>query len=259
MSRLIVDHFECPDTIHMLSQKNMLDINGVFDTFLVMQNDFEELTRKAVKAAIALDWTLARDLNLQILQEDEKNIDAKVRLGKAYLELREYNKARKCFREVLVADPINIVAKKNLELAKEEKHSPASNGSSKNIIQEPATFIQVPAEIVAKGFTAGKIAMGSALEVKVFSQQVKLTYVHKDQKIELAVVTEPKIVKKLKNGKDAGANFTGTFVKGVDKEITVLINSSLPIFDGERQELKPYTKRDFLDSDNEPEIAVEEN
>lgn len=259
MSRLIVDHFECPDTNHMLSQKIPLDITGVFGTFLFMQNDFEELARKAVKSAIALDWALARDLNLQILQEDVGNIDAKVRLGKSYLELREYNKARKCFREVLAADPINSVAKKNLELAKEEKHTPATNGGSKNIIQEPATFIQVPAEIVAKGFTAGKIAMGSGLDVKVLAQQVKLSYVHKDQKVELAVITEPKIVKRLKNGRDAGATFTGTFVKGTDKDITVLINSSLPIFDGERQELKPYTKRDFLDSDNEPEVVIEEN
>jgi len=38
-----------------------------------------------------------------------------------------------------------------------------------------------------------------------------------------------------------------------------LITSSLPVFDGERQELKPYTKRDFLDSDNESEPIIDEN
>lgn len=224
-----------------------------------MHSDSEELVRKAVKAAIALDWALARDYNLQLLEVDDGDVDAKVRLGKAYLELRDYSKARKCFREVLAIDPINTVAKKNLELAKEEKHPPASNGKLTNIIQEPATFIQAPAEITAKNFTAGKIAMGASLEVKVFSQLAKLIYFYKDQRVTLAVITEPKIVKRLKAGKGRGASFTGTYVKGADKSITVLINSSLPIFESERQELKPYTKRDFLDSDNEPEPIVEEN
>jgi len=46
----------------------------------------------------------------------------------------------------------------------------------------------------------------------------------------------------------------------VEKDLTILITSSSPIFDCERQELKPYTKRDFMDSDNEPaEPIIEEN
>lgn len=223
-----------------------------------MQNDYEELTRKAVKAAIATDWESAKDLNLKILEQDATNTDAKIRLGKAYLELKDYAKARKCFKEVLSIDPINAVAKKNLEFAKEEKHSPAGNGKLTNIIQEPATFVQTHAEITAKGFTASKIPMGADMEIKVFSQMAKLNYIHKDQKIELGVISDPKIVKKLKIGKDKGANFSGTFVKGNEKDMIILIHSSMPVFEGERQELKPYTKRDFLDTESESEPAVDE-
>ena len=224
-----------------------------------MQNDFDELGKKAVKAALAQDWALAKELNLQILEQDQQNIDAKVRLGKACLELRDYQKARKYFKEVLAVDPINAVAKKNLELAKEEKHSPAVNGRLANMIQEPATCLSTTAEITAKGLTATKLAMGLDLEVRVFSQMVKLYCIYKDEKIELGVLTDPKAIKKLRDGKELGATFTGTYVKGVDKELTVLITSTLPVFDGERQELKPYTKRDFLDSDNESEPIVDEN
>ncbi len=243
----------------MLAQKIALDIVAESDKFLRMQNDYADLAQKAVKAAMALDWALARDLNLEILKQDDSNFDAKNRLGKAYLELRDFTKAKKLFREVLAVDPINPIAKRNLELAKEEKHSVAPNGKQACIIQEPATFIQSPAEIVAKGFTASKLPMGAELEVRVFSQFAKLFYPYKDQKIELAIVTEPTVVKKLKAGKDLGASLCATYVKGVDKEITVLINSTLPVFEGERQELKPYTKRDFTDSDNEPEPVLEEN
>lgn len=224
-----------------------------------MQNDFEELTRKAVKAAIALEWALAKKLNIEILEQNSSNVDAKVRLGKAYLELKDYAKARRCFKEVLAIDPINSVAKKNLTLAKEEKHSPAGTSKFANIIQEPATFMQGTAKITAKGMTAGKISMGVDLEIKVFSQMAKLNYAYKDQKIELGIITEPKLIRKLKAGKDQGANFSATYVKGEDKDITILINSSLPIFDGERQEVKPFTKRDFLDNESENEGPPEDN
>ena len=218
-----------------------------------------DLEKQAVKAAVASDWSLARDLNLQILEIEPQDVDAKVRLGKAYLELRDYAKAKKYFKEVLSIDPINTVAQKNYQLAKEEKHSPIAQNGFKSLIKEPATYVEVQAEIIAKGFTAEKIAIGATFNLKVLANQTKVLYEYKDQKIELAIIVDKKIQRRLKMGKEQDAMFTGTFVKGIDKEITVLITSSLPIFDGEKQELKPYTKRDFLDSDNEPEPVIEEN
>jgi tetratricopeptide (TPR) repeat protein len=227
-----------------------------------MQSGFSnpmDLEKQAVKAAVSSDWNLAREINLQILELEPKDIDAKVRLGKAYLELRDYTKAKKCLKEVLAIDPINTVAQKNLQLAKEEKHSPATQNGFRSLIKEPATYVEVHAEITAKGFTAAKISVGAIFALKVLVNQTKVLYDYKDQTVELAIVVDEKIQKRLKVGKEHGAVLTGTYVKGSDKNITLLINSSLPIFDGERQELKPYTKRDFMDSDNEPEPVVEEN
>ena len=219
-----------------------------------------DLEKQAVKAAVTSDWSLARDLNLQILELEPQSADAKVRLGKACLELHDYTKAKKYFKEVLAVDPINTVAQKNYQLAKEEKHSPAPQNGFKSLIKEPATYIEVQAEITAKGFTAGKIAAGAAFELKILTNQTKVLYDYRDQKIELAVIVDNKIQKRLKLGKEQGATLVGTFVKGADKAITVLLTSSLPIFDGERQELKPYTKRDFMNSDDEPaEPIIEEN
>lgn len=223
-----------------------------------MQKDLEDLSKKAVKAALSQDWNTAKEINLQILDQDPQNIDAKTRLGKAYLELKEYQKARKCFKEVLAVDPINAVAKKNLELAKDEKRSPTVNGKIINMVQEPATSLCTSAEITAKGITASKLAMGTDLEIRVFSHMAKLYCYYKDEKIELGVLKDPKVIKKLKEGKDMGATFSGTYVKGLDKEITVLITSSLPIFEGERQELKPYIKRDLVDGEGELEPSLEE-
>ncbi|PIS22478.1 hypothetical protein COT50_01765 [candidate division WWE3 bacterium CG08_land_8_20_14_0_20_41_10] len=219
-----------------------------------------DLEKQAVKAAVASDWALAKDLNLQILELEHQDLDAKVRLGKAYLELRDFSKAKKCFKEVLTVDPINIVAQKNYQLAKEEKHSPTPQNGFRSLIKEPATYAEVQAEIVAKGFTASKIAIGATFTLKIFTNQTKVLYDYKDQLIELAVIVDNKIQRRLKAGKERGIIFTGTYVKGVEKDLTILITSSSPIFDCERQELKPYTKRDFMDSDNEPaEPIIEEN
>jgi len=218
-----------------------------------------DLEKRAVKAAVASDWALAKDLNIQILEIEPHDIDAKVRLGKAYLELHDYAKAKKYSKEALAVDPINSIAQKNLQLAKEEKHSPTPLNGFKSLIKEPATYAETRAEIIFKGLTATKIATGATFTLKVLANQTKVLYNYKDQIIELAVINDDKIQKRLKMGKEQGAILTGTLVNGSDKEITVLITSSLPIFDGEKQELKPYTKRDFMDSDNEPEPVTEEN
>ncbi|OGC53779.1 hypothetical protein A2709_02705 [candidate division WWE3 bacterium RIFCSPHIGHO2_01_FULL_43_9] len=224
-----------------------------------MQSDIAGLEKKAIKAAVASDWPCARDINLEILKIEPANLTAKIRLGKAYLELKEFAKAKKFFREVLGLDPINTVALRNLEFAKEEKRVGNTQCGYKNIIKEPATSCAASINITAKGITASRIPSGLTLELKILSGSTKVFGLIKDNKIELGAVTDDKVHKKLKAGKDQGANFTADFVKGADKNASIIINATMPIFDGERQDVKPYTKRDFTDSDSEPELVIEEN
>lgn len=223
----------------------------------MQKDDIENLTKKAVKAAVENNWELAKEINLQILEIDKNNIEAKARLGKAFLELKEYSKAKKCFKEVLSVDPINQVAKKNLELALE--HKPPSKHQNTNIIQEPATTTQVELEITAKGITASKIPTGTKLELKVFSNMAKVIYFYKDRKIELGVIKDPKIVKKLKMAKELEAQIYATYVKGSDKHAILLISSSEPVFESEKQELKPYIKKDFYNEESESEDQIVED
>lgn len=222
----------------------------------MLKEDLESLTKKAVKAAVENNWELAKELNLQILEIDKNNIEAKARLGKAFLELKEYSKAKKYFKEVLSADPINPIARKNLDLALE--HKTPSKHQNTNIIQEPATSTQIELEITAKGITASKIPTGAKLEIKILTNVAKIIFPYKNQKVELAVIKDPKLMKKLKMAKDLSAQIGVTYIKGTDKHIVLLINSSEPVFESERQDFKPYIKKDFYDEETETENLISE-
>lgn len=72
------------------------------------------LTKKAIQAALDKDWSKAVNLNEKVLEGNPSDLKALLRLGKALIHEKEYEKAAKTFEKVLKADPINKIAQKNL-------------------------------------------------------------------------------------------------------------------------------------------------
>lgn len=103
-----------------------------------MQNNHVALPKQAVDAALKSDWKRAIELNLLILEKFPNDLDTKARLGKAYLQTKGFNKAKKLFKDILDKDPINPIAKKNYELAKEKTTGTAKvEANSRALIKEP--------------------------------------------------------------------------------------------------------------------------
>jgi len=61
------------------------------------------------------------------------------------------------------------------------------------------------------------------------------------------------LVKRLNKGKKEKAEISATFFGGKDKVIKILFKSDLVIFKAEKQDFKPYMKKDAID---EPEIEM---
>ena len=59
------------------------------------------LEKKAIKLALKEEWENVVKINNHILEEDSKNIKAKIRLGRAYLQTRRFKEAQNLFKEVL--------------------------------------------------------------------------------------------------------------------------------------------------------------
>lgn len=101
------------------------------------------LAQKAVQAALKGAWQEAKELNLKILKQKPKDIEALNRLGRAYSELGDYKKATATYKKVLKLDKYNPIAQKALEkLAKMKKNQNAQAASVPN--QSGGLFIEEP-------------------------------------------------------------------------------------------------------------------
>ncbi len=75
----------------------------------------KQWTELAVKQAQEGQWEAAVSTNNNILNLFPQETDALNRLGKAYTELAQYAQARQAYSQTLKYNPLNSIAKKNLE------------------------------------------------------------------------------------------------------------------------------------------------
>jgi tetratricopeptide (TPR) repeat protein len=75
----------------------------------------KDLTQAAINAALSGNWSQALEINLQILGDDTKNVDALNRLARAYAETGNLISARKYAKSALKIDPYNTIAQKCLD------------------------------------------------------------------------------------------------------------------------------------------------
>ena len=213
------------------------------------------LSQLAVKASLEGKWKNAIDLNNQILDIERDDISAKNRLGRAYLQLSEFSKAKKCFEEVLDLDPINITAQKNILMAKSRKKEVAQNPNvAKSLIKEPGTTTEEFINITAKRITSESLKPGEALFLKVDKKTASVIKLDLKQNpsILLGKIEGPVAVRLFK-ARNLGASLIAHFLSGNGKTAKIMVRSSIPVFKSERQEIKPYMKKGTIE---EPEIEI---
>jgi tetratricopeptide (TPR) repeat protein len=70
---------------------------------------------QAVNLAMQSRWAEAADLNRQLIEAYPKDVEAHNRLGKALMELGQYDEAREAYNHTLRIDSTNTIAQKNLQ------------------------------------------------------------------------------------------------------------------------------------------------
>ena len=73
------------------------------------------LSQKAINLARDGRWQEALAVNKKIVNEGHAEADDYNRLGKAYLELNEFDKAKESYKRTLELDPGNVIARRNLK------------------------------------------------------------------------------------------------------------------------------------------------
>lgn len=221
------------------------------------------LSKKAIEASLQLKWKEAIELNNTILKEYPNNTDAKIRLGRAYMQEKDFTKAKRIFREVLKSDPINALALKNLELAKNGKSDcpigSSSHLNTKSLLKEPGTTYETKVPIKTKSLHINDFQSGEELLIKIRKKSIDIYKIKKGKKVLVGEIIDSYIVQRLVYSTNKGEKVNVSFVRGKDKDIWVLIKASAPIFKPDKLDIRPYLKKGTIEEpEMEMEIEVEE-
>jgi len=102
----------------------------------------KQWTELAVKQAQEGQWEEAVHTNKNILNLFPQESDALNRLGKAYTELGQYAEARQAYSQTLKCNPLNSIAKKNLERLVSLQEVPAAAAPASLDRIDPRAFIE---------------------------------------------------------------------------------------------------------------------
>jgi hypothetical protein len=245
----------------IIGHPTIIDNHAKIDNLLRMQQNITLLAKQAIKEALKANWDKAIEINSEILQAYPQNIDAKLRLGHAFIQTKHLIKAKKVFNEVISHDPLNPVALKNIQLIdkKVDVISPV-NADPGALIKEPGTTIETKIKLVGRGMTAESFAPGENLVVVSKRSTAEIYRVKKDKDVLIGEVSDPDIIKCISKAFRADANVSASFKKGEDRIAEILIKSTIPVFKSEKQDVRPYIKKGSLDEgegDEEEEVEVE--
>ena len=223
---------------------------------MFMSLTLSELQKLSIKAALNKNWQEAIDLNLQILNQDEANLDARLRLGVAYLQLEDFKNAKKYYSQVLEVDPINKIALEKMKFVKEKKIQEFIVPDTDRLLKEPGNTIELSLEILTKGITSEKFKFGDNIILRVKDKTVS---VHRDDEKQSLINYLPEsvakaILKSISKKGDVDVKFIG----GKEKKIKIIVTSSISVFPSEKQDIRPYVKTsDDMDAPEMGEIITD--
>ena len=162
------------------------------------EEDKARLRRKASQEAIALAmqsrWQEAVTVNQGIIEIFPTDIDAYNRLGRAFMEMGEFAKAKEAYSQALELDPYNSIAQKNLQRLSLLSDSPVKVKEERREVS-PNLFIGemgkagvVNLQNLAPRESLARMAAGNQVQLKVKGQQL---VVENDQGEYLGLVEPP--------------------------------------------------------------------
>ena len=215
-----------------------------------MPSNGANLQKLAIDAALKGDWEAAVELNEKFLKKNPDDIGTKIRLGRAYIQTKQFSPAKRIFTEVLSRDPVNKIALKNLQIAKNKKLDRSLNGnlSPKTLIKEPGMATE--AKIKTSESKVAKLTTGDPLFIKIKKASADIF----NKNTLLGTIEDPKIVKDLNSAKSQKEKINASFIKGRGELAVILLTATeIPVFKSEKQDVKPYIKKGTIE---EPELQM---
>jgi len=198
-----------------------------------------KLEEQAINQALSGNWKIAVDLNLQILKQNSKDIDALCRLAKAYAELNKKQLVLKTYKKILRLDHFNRIAKKNLAKFSNKGFSKKKKNEVSKV--EPCLFLEEPGKtkivsLIKLGIPKILISLDTNSLVKLIPRKHSISVYDKNHRYlgKLPDDISSRLIKLIRSGNQYNA-----VIKSVnEKNISIFIketkrskiNNSIPSF-----------------------------
>jgi hypothetical protein len=229
------------------------------------------LKNQAIQTALKGNWEEAITLNKSLISENPEDIDALNRLALAYSIVGKIKEAKSIYQKVIVVDPLNAIALRNLKKLK-EKNGSKINGITpvmkinNKFLEEPGKTKIVDLVNLAQPKITEELRTGQSLQLSI--KRLKI-FVSEDKQY-IGVLPDDiarRLIKFIKAGciydayvKSAGLHKVSVFIKEVKKTTKLKDQQSFNTLSESHLDIDKNNKfRSRVESQNEKEEETEEN
>lgn len=133
-----------------------------------------QLKQLAISAAKKSDWNQAVKLNEDILTQSPKDVEALNRLGQAYLQLNDCNKAKKTFSKVLKIQKTNKIALRNIEKIKNNQTQKINCFATQLFIDEPGKAKNIALHRLAGKQVLHNLSVGQECQMVIKNRYISI-------------------------------------------------------------------------------------
>ena len=180
--------------------------------------------RLAIDLAMEGRWQEAIAANKGILEHFPNDVDAYNRLGRAYMELGEYEQSRGAYERTIQLDPFNTIAKKNLQRLNYLREARKSVEAPRRV--EPHRFIEeigkagiVHLYHLAPTDVRARLVAGDEVQLKVSGPGLTV----EDNWGEYIGQVPPKNAQRLIKLMEGGNRYSAAVVSSTEEVMTVII------------------------------------
>jgi tetratricopeptide (TPR) repeat protein len=224
---------------------------------------------QAIELALESKWEEAAALNRTIVNAAPTDVDAWNRLGKALLELGRFREAFESYGRSLELDPINQIAKRNLDRLEGLKDQEVSRGPSIARVAQDL-FIE---EVGKTGVTTLRIASIDLMPTLTSGDEVYLKPLDDAISVESADgdylgQIEPKLGLRLLRLMEGGSQYAAAVKSLAEQDVDLIIKETYrhpsqtrPSFQASSNEsVRPYIRESLLRlSDDDDDDIIEDD
>ncbi len=184
----------------------------------------KQLSKEAIAFAMQGRWREAAEVNKSILSLSPDDVEAYNRLGRAYLELGEYEQSKQAYEHAIGYDPFNAIARKNLHRLKYLKAGTSKEGELSKV--EPENFIEEMGKAgVVKLYALGAkdvLARMGTGDIVRLNRTGRSLMVENNQGEYLGQV-DPRHAQRLAVLMEGGNQYTAAVVSALENSMSVII------------------------------------